>query len=146
MFQRPIRHPVRRHALAIALAMLSTSFVAAAQDAAQAAAQAAAPATDPAAVVEAALQAAAPAKLAIAERFATQQDWAVDADAIGYRAPEGTPADVTIDHGTIAINFTAPAALAGNTLWLVPTDGGGGRVDWTCETTLPAGSKPEGCR
>lgn len=143
MFFRPIRHPVRRHAFAIALAMLSTSFLAAAQDAAQTAPQDAA---DPAATVAAALQAAAPAKLAIAERFATQQDWAVDADAIGYRAPEGTPADVTIDHGTIAINFTAPAALAGNTLWLVPTDGGGGRVDWTCETTLPAASKPEGCR
>lgn len=146
MFFRPIRHPVRRPALALALAMLSTSFIAAAQDAAQAAAPAAAPAADPAAAVDAALQAAAPAKLAIAERFAKTQDWAVDADVIGYRAPEGLGADVTIDHGTIAITFTTPETLAGNTLWLVPADGGDGRVTWTCETTLPAASKPSGCR
>lgn len=136
-----MKHRIHHRAAAIVLMALSASAIAAGRGDV--------PAVDDAnAAITAALAAAAPAKLMVAEQFAKTGAWSIDAAAIGYRSPEGIPATIAVDHGTIAIAFAAPDALAGKTLRLVPTDGGGkGRVTWTCEAPgFPAGSLPAGCR
>jgi len=127
----------RRLLVAIVSAMLSMPASAIGQDATSSG--------DPRAEIDAVLVAAAPAKLLVAERFVATREWAVDAATIGFEAPADIPGTIEIDHGTIAVSFTGPAAN-GNMLWLVPNDAGSGTVTWTCETTLPAELKPEGCR
>lgn len=86
------------------------------------------------------------AKLAVSERYAKTHAWAHDAAAVGFEPPAGLAGRVEIADGTITATFDAPAAIAGKTLQLVPSDTGDGMVHWRCEAAgLPDALKPKGC-
>ena len=125
---------------------LGLAILAAQPAPARAAGQAADPDADALAALASALQGMAQAKLAISEQYSKTHVWAQDTAAIGFEAPTEIPGRIAVADGTITVTFDAPAAMAGRTLRLIPSDTGDGMVHWRCEAPgLPAAIKPKGC-
>ena len=92
--------------------------------------------------VQAGLTAAMPAKLAVAEHFATTGQWPTDNASAGFSTSADSPNAINVGaKGVVTITFGGP------TITLTPSDGGKGRVTWSCKGAgFEPGVLPPECR
>lgn len=100
-----------------------------------------APALD-AATLQAGLIAAAPTKVSVAEQFARTGTWAGSDASVNLESPTEGPASISVGSGGVI----TIAYHVGGSIVLTPSDGGNGRVTWSCSSSaIPDALVPKGC-